>query len=401
MADSLQAARILNSYGLSEAGPSCEPSLTIVNTCAVTAEAVRKSKKAVNKCLSENGKVIVTGCAVKYRPEIFRGKPNVEVVISGDLPEFLSSILPKLGSVHLPSNGMMVRVPVKVQDGCARYCTYCIVPYLRGKPRSLPVSEVVDTVLNLEKNGVGEVILCGIDLGSYRNPENGVSLCGLIREVLRKTSFTRIRLSSIELSDVTGELLQLMDSEERLARHLHIPLQSGDERVLSDMGRKYTPEEFEEGINKVKEEIPDISLTTDVMVGFPTETEKAHQKTKELLTRLGFSRVHAFRYSPRPPTLAFALGDRVSSETKKRRALELREVGQILSTRFNEKMVGRIIQVLIEEEDKERTGYLFGRAGNYARVLMPGGPQFVGMMVNARVEFATTDYVVASILSRE
>lgn len=387
-ADSLEMERHLASLGLRQACDGEDPALWLVNTCAVTAEGVRKSRKAVGKGLQSGAEVVVTGCASEMEPERFEARKGVSAILrKGDL-ESLARFATGHGAgdgSRMPTTGGLVRVPVKVQDGCRRYCSYCIVPYLRGEPYSRPVREVTDEVRGLASEGAGEVIVCGIDLGGYRDPATGEGLESLLSELTGLGTGMWVRLSSIEVQDVSGPLLEQMDDGGGLCPHLHLPLQSGDGRVLKDMGRDYSPAEFEESVARIRARVPGIGVTTDVMVGFPTETESAFENTRSLLERLGFSRVHVFRYSPRPGTASFALGDPVDVRTKEARAAELRALGGLTASRFHEGLVGRIIPVLVEATMESEHAHVFGRARNFSGVVMPGSESDVGKVVSVLV----------------
>ncbi|MDD5747903.1 MAG: MiaB/RimO family radical SAM methylthiotransferase, partial [Actinomycetota bacterium] len=369
VADSLDAERVLSSMGYVKAPFGEEPDIWLVNTCAVTSESFRKSRKAVGKCLRSKSKVIVFGCAVEFEPDYWITRLGGNAVARrGKLGKALSFCtsdgLPEDDSWGLDG---MVRVPVKVQDGCSRYCSYCIVPFLRGNPYSRPLREIINEVSMLVQKGAKEIVLCGVNLGIYKDPESHADIVDLIKNVIDSKGLPNVRLSSIELSDVSDSLVELVKNEDKMAKHLHIPLQSGDERILRLMRREYDPSQFESRLRMIRQEIPDIGVTTDVMIGFPGETDEEFSNTRRFIERNSFSRLHVFRYSPRFGTAAYELGDNVDAKTKQERAYALRALGRELSLRFHSKMVGRIIEVIVESEHKERRGFVFGRASNYVR----------------------------------
>ena len=402
-ADSLAIERRLESAGGWQAGESLKPSIWVINTCAVTAEAMRKSRKAARRCVESGARVIVTGCASEMEPGTFEQIAGVGSVVPNSGKDRIMEVPRDGGREVSPLRQRprreVVRVPVKVQDGCSRFCAYCIVPYLRGEERSRDVDSIAAEMRMLRDSGAGEVVVCGIDLGSYRDPGSGAGLVGLLERILDETGRMWVRLSSLELSDVSDDLLSLMTDREALCGHLHLPLQSGDRGVLEDMGRKYDPEEFGMRARDIRRRVPGIAVTTDVMVGFPTETEDAFERTRSMLLEVGFSRVHVFKYSPRPQTEAFAHGDPVDAATKERRAACLRVVAGEMTERFYEHLNGRIMPVLVEETMKSETGRVFGRAQNFAGVVMAGGPELVGRFAGVRVTGSRAGWLAGEVVS--
>ena len=393
-ADSLSIERELAGRGYRRALAGEVPTVWVVNTCAVTGEGMRKSRKLVRRCARSGARVVVTGCGADFDPEALRVPGVAAVVPNKDKSIIGQAACPddggegqKTGSVPW-SPEELVRVPLKVQEGCGRFCSYCIVPYLRPPPHSVPSGSVLAEVRALRSRGVGEIVLCGIDLGSYREPSCGDTLESLVASVLEEAGDMWVRLSSIELSDVNDGLVGLLAEENSLCGQLHLPLQSGDERVLSDMGREYEPDEFKRKVEEIRDIVPGIGITTDVMVGFPTEDERAFLNTRGLLSSAGFSRAHVFRYSPRRGTAAFPLGDPVAPEVKYKRAAELRETAREGARRFHDTFVGRIIPVLVEARMENEPGCLFARARSFAGVVMEGSEELVGSCVEVEITSA-------------
>ncbi len=384
-ADSLALEKSFARLGYRRAGPGETPEFWVVNTCAVTGEGMRKSRKLVRRCAASGARVMVTGCGADMDEEAFR-LPGVESVLGNSSKSRLTDGCPRLDGEAEPWKPFdLVRVPVKVQDGCSRYCSYCIVPYLRPAPSSRPAGDVLEEVRLLREMGTGEVIICGIDLGSYREPGRGTGLEALIAAVLEEAGPMWVRLSSLELSDVTEGLVELLAADNSLCRHLHLPLQSGDAKVIADMGRDYTPGEYVEKVARIREAVPGVNVTTDVLVGFPTEDEAAFEASRALLEEVGFSRVHVFKYSPRPGTAARDLGDPVRPGVKQRRAAELRAVAERMALDFHRRLVGRIMPVLVEAPMEGEPGRLFGRSESFAGVVMPAGSGQVGRRVEVRI----------------
>lgn len=377
------------SKGYREASDSEPPAVWIVNTCAVTAEGARKSRKAVRRCVSSGARVIVTGCAASLEDWTARGAAGV--FSNDEKPGIASWACPDDGGapVSFTASGL-VRAPLKVQDGCRRYCSYCMVPYLRGRPYSRTVRDVLADAVALREAGAREAVICGIDLGSYEGPE-GEKLVDLVEALLGMAPSMHLRLSSLAHSDIDDRLLALMAADNNLCRHLHLPMQSGDARVLADMRRGYTPRDFEQKVEEIRASVPGVAVTTDVMVGFPTESEEAFDVTAAMLESLGFARVHVFRYSPRPGTKAFALGDPVSALEKDRRSEVLRGIAAMNAGRFHARFVGRIMPVLVEATMKTEPGCVFARTESFVGVIIEGSRDLVGRSIVARIKASNSD----------
>lgn len=393
--DSLQIEKELLGQSFRRAVAGEKTDLWVVNTCAVTAEGMRKSRKAVRKCVRAGGEVVVTGCAVNMDPGVFEEMGVTTVVPNEGKDGMVSSLYGSGCRTLTQDKGLagLTRVPLKVQDGCSRYCSYCIVPYLRGRPSCRDSESVVADVRYYRDAGAGEIILCGIDMGSYRDPGTGRGLEYLVSKVIGASGNMWVRLSSLDVSDIDDKLLSLICEGGNLCGHLHIPLQSGDRRVLADMGRGYGPEEFKQKVYEIRSKVPELSISTDVMVGFPTEDRRAFENTRSLLEELSFSRVHVFRYSPRRGTSAFKLGDPVGSVEKRERSRELRTVGSDTARRFHESLIGRIIAVLIEAEMKSEPGMVFGRTQGFVGMIAPGNGSVVGGKESMRVTSAGTRWI--------
>jgi threonylcarbamoyladenosine tRNA methylthiotransferase MtaB len=402
-ADSLSLERDLAGRGYARAVPGTVPDIWIVNTCAVTAEGMRKSRKAVRRCAGSGARVIVTGCGVDMDSSQFTCQGVASVHPNAAKERLVEAVCGAGRAATLDVRWTpedLVRVPVKVQDGCGRYCSYCVVPYLRPKPWSKSIREVLLEVDDLRELGAGEIILCGIDLGSYSDPETSAGLSALAGEVGERAGGIWVRLSSIELSDVDDELIGLIE-ERALRRHLHLPLQSGDAEVLARMGRKYTPAEYIERVSSIRAAVPEIAITSDIMVGFPGEDRVAFSGTRNLVEQLEFSRLHVFKYSRRPGTEAYDLGDTVSAAEKDYRASELRALAASTASRFHAGLVGRIIPVLVEGAMDSEPGMLFGRAESFAGAVFRGTPDLIGRVVELRVLASGPEGVRGDISGRQ
>jgi len=342
------------------------PSLVVVNTCCVTADAEKKSRKAVRRAVRAGSDVVITGCLAVIDPEGVRGlAPDVRTVC--EKAKVVDVVLETLGRsiedccpVDRTGPGFHTRVMVKVQSGCDARCAYCIVPDARGKPVSMDVASVVDEVRRLVETGVREVVLTGTNIGRHRS---GVAT--LVKEVAG-TGIERLRLSSIEPMDLTDEVLDVLTSVGCIAPHLHVPLQSGSAAVLGNMGRGYGPDDFAERVSAAQAAIPGLAVATDILVGFPGETERDVDDTEHLVRALGLTRLHVFRYSPRVGTPAADMPLQVDESTKRLRAKRLRDVDAELRAAHMVSMVGSKVVVLVERVIHPGVGR--GTSGEYLQV---------------------------------
>jgi threonylcarbamoyladenosine tRNA methylthiotransferase MtaB len=296
--------------------------VAVVNTCCVTHEAVRKSRQAAARAARTHERVYVTGCAANLAGEAFSGLPaNVTVVgkRSEDTPAFVAADVGAIGCVQADARLDRVRAFVKIQDGCSFSCNFCVIPLVRGGSRSRAAATVLGEVRRRIAQGHREIVLTGINLGCYRDRAAGYTLPRLVREVGAVPGLERLRLSSIEINHVDRELVAALRETPNVSRHLHVPLQSGDDGVLRDMARRYTVATFLRRL----EPLAGFNLTSDAIVGFPTETEQAFRNTLSVVEAAGITKVHVFPYSPRPGTVT-AGADAVPPEVKKDRSARLR-----------------------------------------------------------------------------
>ncbi len=364
--------------GLSEAGYEVSDKLEfadlyILNTCAVTKEAEKKSRQAIARIrvYNKNAKIIVTGCASEHNPEAFKNKPGVTLVTGAVNKDKILSLLNEDGifvdkdydyyEKFLPMGGLKTRAYVKVEDGCNNFCSYCLIPYLRGRCRSRSIESVKN-----ELNGISckEVVITGINLTAYNY--NGADLADLLYEL--KDYNLRIRLGSLEESVISEKLLDATLSLKDFAPHFHLSLQSGSSKVLKDMNRHYDRNEFIESIKKVKKVYPTAAITTDIIVGFPTETEEDFLDTVDLCNIVNFADIHCFIYSPREGTKAYLL-PRIEKAVCEDRMQRLLAVKKQCKENFVKGLIGQTLSVLIEEE---KGGYYEGYSENYVRCYIKG-----------------------------
>jgi threonylcarbamoyladenosine tRNA methylthiotransferase MtaB len=296
--------------------------IAVVNGCCVTNEAVAKSRQTAARAARTHRRVYVTGCAANLAGEALATLPGNVAVIRATperTPELVARDVGPIGCVQADARLDRVRAFVKVQDGCSFSCNFCVIPLVRGRSRSRSADAVLAEVAKRVRQGHREVVLTGINLGCYRDREAGYTLARLVREAGAVPGLDRLRLSSIEVNHVSGELISALRETQAVARHLHVPLQSGDDRILRAMGRRYTAATYLRRLAP----LADFNLTTDVIVGFPGEGEAAFRHTLELFRRAGITKVHVFPYSPRPGT-ATAAADTVPPAVKKERGARLR-----------------------------------------------------------------------------
>ena len=326
--------------------------VAVVNTCCVTHEAVRKSRHAASRAARTHRRVYVTGCGANLDADGFAGLPENVVVVSRrseETPAAVARDVGAIGCVQADARLDRVRAFVKVQDGCSFSCSFCVIPQVRGPSRSRRASAVLAEVRRRVEQGHREVVLTGINLGCYRAREAGYALPRLVRDAGATPGLARLRLSSIEINHVSDELVAALRETPAVARHLHVPLQSGDDRVLRAMGRRYDSGTYLRRL----EPLNDFNLTTDVIVGFPAEDEAAFDRTLDVVRAAAISNVHVFPYSPRPGTRT-AAANTVPLEAKRERSARLREASRVASlARWREKL-GREDVVLV---DRPGRGY--------------------------------------------
>jgi threonylcarbamoyladenosine tRNA methylthiotransferase MtaB len=387
-ADAMLARSALLAAGHVEV-PELEAELQLVNTCCITSEAEAKSRQAVRRSLKTADQVYVSGCAVNLGVRQFAEiDPRVTA-----LPGSADDVAAELGGCADLEHDVLKRRSaepasrtrgfVKVQDGCDSSCAYCIIPTVRGAARSRPAGAVLNEVRRRVAQGQPEMVMTGISVGDYRDPERGLELGELMVEVARVPGVERVRLSSVEVIHVKDSLLEALATEPKVCPHLHVPMQSGDDEVLRAMGRHYTADEYLEHIDALRAAVPAVNLTTDVIVGFPTEDEVALGRTIDAIDAAGITRVHTFSYSPRPGTVAAAIPDQVPPQEKKRRSQMVRGHSELRSRQWRLAKVGRRQRVLIDKvADSQCSGY----TEDYTRCYLPPGVASSGATIEVACE---------------
>lgn len=376
----------------------------IIGTCCVTAEGERQSRKEVRRAVrrvGSGGKVFVTGCAARLDNHAFQELgENVEVVV-GELADVAARISAgAAGSQQDASTGVVSRAAerrtrffLKVQDGCSRACSYCVIPRVRGRPRSLSFVEVAGAARAKVDEGYPELVVNGINVGSYS--DNGADLASFLEMLAGTEGLKRLRLSSVEMAHVTPRLLNVIRKHRVIGRHLHLPLQSGDDGVLMAMRRQYGAGEFREGVRRIRQALPEVNLTTDVIVGFPTEDERAFENTMGLVSDIGFSKVHVFTYSPRPGAAASRFGDPVKAVEKRRRSRLLRRLSDDLGEKHRQRKLGRVSEVLLES--LVGPGVYGGYSADYTRFVIEGERE--GALVKAMAVSVKGSAIVGKLVA--
>ncbi len=342
----------------------------VVNTCAVTLEAARKSRQLIrhlhriNPALS----ITVTGCYAQLEPHAAARLPGVARVVPNDQKEAIAPQPDNGDALLMPGALGRTRAFIKVQDGCENRCTFCVTTLARGESRSRPSNAIIGEISALARGGFKEAVLTGVHLGAYGR-DLGTDLRALVRAVLDQTDIPRVRLSSLEPWDLAPDFFALWE-DPRLCRQLHLPLQSGAARTLRRMARRTTPASYAALIEAARAHIPDLALTTDIIVGFPGETEAEFQESMAFVRAMDFARLHVFRYSPRAGTAAAAMPGHVDEATKRARSLQMQALSDAGGARFRSRFIGRVMPVLWEsvEGANGRTWRNTGLTDNYLRV---------------------------------
>lgn len=385
-----------------------EAEIYVINTCTVTGRSDYQSRQLVRRAFNKNRgcKIVVTGCYAETGIEELSRMDGVEAIIGNagknNIKRYLEGLKEqKEKSIYVgdkgdkgPINQPMIkgfdgrtRAFLKVQDGCDSGCSYCIIPKVRGKSRSLLPDKVIEQARLFEQAGFKEIVIAGIHLGSYgKDLLPKIDLSDLLTRIVEKTSIPRIRISSIDPNEVDERLLSLILSSNRICRHLHIPIQSGDDMTLKRMKRGYSSSYYRDLIVRIKDRIPDIGIGTDVIVGFPGENEEAFESSFRLLDSIPVDFFHVFSFSPRAGTEAASEPGRVTKVVMEQRSLAMRDLGRKKGEQFRSKFVGRCLTLLIEDERDQHTGLLKGYSDNYLKILIEGNDNLNGSLVTVGIE---------------
>ncbi|HSW86530.1 MAG TPA: tRNA (N(6)-L-threonylcarbamoyladenosine(37)-C(2))-methylthiotransferase MtaB [Rhabdochlamydiaceae bacterium] len=370
----------LKKMGFSEAGEGEEAEVCIVNTCTVTESADSSSRHQIRLLAKQNpnSQVVVTGCLAERAPEEMDRIQGVSVVVPNQKKEHLLSFvfpdepIPEFSIEHFSAH---TRAFVKIQDGCNSYCTYCIIPYVRGRSRSRKMHDILEEIKKLVANGYKEVVLTGINIGDFdgapEEMEKPVRLSELVRAVDQIEGIERIRISSIDPDEVDEDLADAVLNSNKTCPSMHIVLQSGSNVILKRMNRKYTRQIFLETVERLKGAHPDFTFTTDIIVGFPGETAEDFNETLQVMQEVKFAKVHMFPYSERKRTRAALYPNKVPQEIIQDRKQKVLRASEKTAFELREKYIGRKMKVLLETESSTSAGYLAGHTDNFLRVLIP------------------------------
>jgi threonylcarbamoyladenosine tRNA methylthiotransferase MtaB len=417
-ADAAAIERQLQDRGFAAVSDSACADVVIVNTCTVTAAADAQARDAIRKLHARNPavRVIATGCYAHRAPAELAVLPGVAWVVGNshkpEIPWLMNSLAKgaandsangfvpasalggeKLSLLHGPAKiltgnifeqsvlfaapvvggeGNHTRPVVKIQDGCNSRCAYCVIPFVRGRSRSLEPAQVIGEIARLSDSGYREIVLSGINLGTYgRDLSPRVELIDLLRRILDETDVQRLRISSIEPMDVTEELIALFASNQRMAQHFHMPLQSGCDRVLAAMHRWYRAGHYARRVELIRERLPDAAIGADVIAGFPGETDAEHAETVAFIKGLPFSYLHVFSFSQRPGTRAADLANQVPAPVVKSRARELRALGEEKMKKFRRSQLGRVLRVLTLRQTHDSADTTPAISSNYLQLQVP------------------------------
>lgn len=380
--------------------------VVIINTCSVTATADQKSRQHIRKIMNEypNAICVVMGCysqgncdyiSSEIKPHILVGtshrdeipdlieqyqRDKIPIVKVDDKPRFFK--YEELGVTSFSEN---VRAYLKIQDGCDNFCSYCLIPFRRGKMRSRNKEYIIEEAKYLISQGYKEIVLTGIHVGGYGRDLNDISFSDLVEELCTLPGLNSLRISSIEESEIDEKLIGLYKNNRVLAKHLHIPLQSGSDKVLQLMNRKYNCEQFYQKICALKEALPDVAITTDVIVGFPQEEEENFQETYNFIKKCGFHMLHVFPFSAREGTKAYSMSGQIDPRVKKERVTRLLELSKELWDDYTDKFVGQSIAVLVEKYDSQN-GIAYGHTSNYIDVALSNMKAKPGEIVEIKLQ---------------
>jgi len=360
---------------------------------------------------------VVMGCYAQTAPEEVSSIEGVNLVVGtkdrNKIIDYIKQIEEGSKSLNVVGNIMTTRefeeldidlykgrtrAYLKIQEGCSQFCTYCIIPYARGPIRSKQPEQVLKEVNKLAEKGFKEIVLTGIHLASYGRDIKTTSLLDIVERIHDIEGIERIRLGSIEPTTVTPEFVKAAATLKKLCPHYHISLQSGCDATLKRMNRKYTAEEYRKAVNMLRESIPDVAVTTDVMVGFPGETEEEFEETYRFLTDISLAQMHIFRFSPRKGTPAATYDNQVDAAVKEERSNRLIELNNKNMLRFRKSFEGREMPVLFEQEVKGKDGYMEGHTANYIKVICQGEDNLRGEIANAKLDKAYVDYMEGTVV---
>ncbi len=402
-----------------EKAKKAEPSdLCIINTCTVTGKASLQSRQAIRNIIKKNpdAKVIVTGCYAQTEADEIKKIDGVHSIISHaekyKIPEMVQTIPEKniistdcnascaeteFKNIDIDVHGNRTRPFLKIQDGCNSFCTYCIVPHTRGRSRSMEPDAVLKKLKALNENGYKEIVLTGIHIGHWGTEfKPALDFTWLIKKIEAEKPVQRIRLSSIEPGEISDEIIEIFAASDIFCKHFHIPLQSGDDNILKRMHRPYTRDFFKKRVVKIHSASPDAAIGVDTLIGFPGETDEEFNNTYSLIEELPISHLHVFPFSPRKKTPAASFSDQVPEDVKKQRTEKMRQLGELKNNNFLKSLVGKTLNVLIENGRDRKTGDLKGLSSNYAVVHIKGENSLKNTITKVKITEYCPEYLTGT-----
>ncbi len=390
----------------------------IINTCTVTNMSDKKSRQMIRRAkhLNNNAIIVAVGCYAQIaKNEIEKDIPEIDLVLGtnekNNIVKYIEEYINNNKNVENISDVMhqkefldfgkvtyteKTRAVVKVQDGCDRFCSYCIIPYARGRVRSRKIGNIIEEIKSIVEEGIKEVVITGIHVASYgKDFKDGTSLIDLLEEINKIDNLKRIRLSSIEPTIITEEFLARLTKLDKICNHFHLSLQSGCDETLKRMNRRYNTEEFENCIKLLRKAYKDVALTTDIIVGFPGETDEEFNKTYNFLNKIKFYQMHVFKYSPRKGTKAAEMKNQISPELKEERSKALIDLSHKNEKEYKEKFLGRTVQVLFEQKEGE---YLIGHTTNYLKVAVDFNKSLENTIQNVEIVNLEKEFLVGKVL---
>ncbi len=379
----------------------------VVNTCFVTNVAEHKSFQMIRKAIKHHPKlVIVCGCLSQMKEKEVLAIDGVDIVLGNKdktkIIEYINNYKNKISKIYDLSNTEFedmqlnnfdkTRAFVKIQDGCNNFCSYCIIPYTRGNVRSKKKEDVIKEIKNLINYGHKEIVLTGIHTGNYH--DSNYDFADLLNDLVKIPNLKRLRISSIEITEINDRIINIIKDNDILVDHMHIPLQSGSDHILKLMNRKYDVAYFINKINKLREIRPLISITTDVIVGFPYETEELFNETINNIKNINFTKLHVFPYSVREGTKASLMTEQVSETVKKERVKKLLNLSKELEENYFNQFVGKYVDFIPETY---KDGYLYGHTGNYLAIKTLGDKSLLNKIIKVKIEMLDYPYCVSSI----
>ena len=388
----------------------------IINSCMVTNTGEKKSKQIIRRPYHNNPEaiVIVMGCLSQLKADEMMDIDGVKIVVGTKDREKIITYLEKYLIDRKPINmtsdlekneaydslsindfKTQKRAFLKIQDGCNNFCTYCIIPYTRGRIRSKSKEMIIEEVNQLVKHGHIEVVLTGIHTGGYGEDLSDYSFASLLKDLEKIDGLKRIRISSIEITEIDDEILSVIKNSEKIVHHLHVPLQGGTDKILKKMNRKYTTEEFKASIDKIRSQIPDVAFTTDIIVGFPGETEQDFEESFSFIRSVGFQELHVFPYSRRKGTIADKMPNQIDGHIKKERVHKLIELSNTLMEEHVKMSIGKIVRVIAEQE---KEGFLVGHSRDYISLKFKGNKDCLGKEVKVKVISPDKPYSIGELV---